>query len=371
MPTSSNISSDSEHRRHREDRRVGQLPGVRAVDRRHHGAHLEPGGRIGAPPAGELGQRTVCQVPLVDERTGERARPAVEVLVRAPRRPVDVPVVQLQRQVARGVRQVPADDSAGGAAGRGDRGDVEELTAVVVDRTEQHQRYAIALGGEEFDDVLAAQRRLPRSRAQPDHRLVRVVTMPVRLAAHRVAVGREGAVLDHDRVPLGRGPVEADHHQMQVHRQRVHHDDLVWPPPDEPGGGLAQELVVAHPRVGRLDVALDAEARPVVELHAEPFPQRPRLQPERVAREIGRLVVAAGRVRRDVEPAAQRRQRVGAIHFDRAQLARSRGGHLVSPSLIVVPRNVSALPRRISDRVCSSSTLLPRTSRPAGRSPSG
>ena len=64
-----------------------------------------------------FGSVAVGQVPLVHEGAGHRARPAVEVLVRAPGGPVDVPVVQPQRDVARCVGQVPADDRAGGVAG--------------------------------------------------------------------------------------------------------------------------------------------------------------------------------------------------------------------------------------------------------------
>ena len=42
------------------------------------------------------GRSRAAEVALVDERSGERARPRVEVLVRAPGGEVDVPVVQLQ-----------------------------------------------------------------------------------------------------------------------------------------------------------------------------------------------------------------------------------------------------------------------------------
>ena len=57
--------------------------------------------------------RSAGEVALVDEHARHGARPAVEVLVRAPRREVDVPVVQRERDVAGGVREVPAHDAAG------------------------------------------------------------------------------------------------------------------------------------------------------------------------------------------------------------------------------------------------------------------
>lgn len=49
---------------------------------------------------------------LVHEDAADRARARVEVLVRAPRRKVDAPVVQRERDVAGCVREVPAADAA-------------------------------------------------------------------------------------------------------------------------------------------------------------------------------------------------------------------------------------------------------------------
>ena len=47
---------------------------------------------------------------LVDEDRSDRARAAVQILVRAPRREVDVPVVEREFDVAGGVGEVPADN---------------------------------------------------------------------------------------------------------------------------------------------------------------------------------------------------------------------------------------------------------------------
>ena len=174
-----------------------------------------------------------------------------------------------QRDVAGGVRQVPAHDGPGGVARRGDRLDVQMLAAVVVHRAEQHQRDPMPFPLQESDDILAAQTVLARARCQPDDGGVRVEAVEPGLAADRVAVGGKGGVLDDDRVPLRGGPVEADHHQVQVHRQRVHGHDLAGQRTDQARRRFAEQLVIAHPRPLRLGVPLD---RPLLPLGRAPRP---------------------------------------------------------------------------------------------------
>lgn len=79
------------------------------------------------------------RVARVHEGAADAARPAVEVLVVAPRGEVDVPGVQGERDVADGVREVPTDGYAARLGVRGDGGDVEELAAVVLDAREEEQ----------------------------------------------------------------------------------------------------------------------------------------------------------------------------------------------------------------------------------------
>ena len=159
--------------------------------------------RVGAPPARELGQGAVGEVPLVHERAGQRPGPGVQVLVGAPGRPVDAPVVQAQRHVARRVRQIPADDRAGGLSGGGDRVDVEQLAGEVVHRAEQDAARPggpLRSGTATTSSVRSAV--LTGARPQPHDRLVGVEAVEGGLAAHGVAVRGERAVLDDDRVPL-------------------------------------------------------------------------------------------------------------------------------------------------------------------------
>ncbi|HZZ52851.1 MAG TPA: hypothetical protein VFE26_01080, partial [Trebonia sp.] len=75
-------------------------------------------------------------------------------------------------------------------------------------------------------------------------------------------------------VPLRRRPVEAHHQQVEVDRQRVHHDHLLRPGAHQPGRGSAQQLVIGEPRARGFGVPLDAEPGPVVQLGPEPRAQR-------------------------------------------------------------------------------------------------
>jgi hypothetical protein len=49
--------------------------------------------------------------PLVDKETGDAAWPCIQVLVRTPARKIDAPVVQLEGNIADGVRTVEPDDA--------------------------------------------------------------------------------------------------------------------------------------------------------------------------------------------------------------------------------------------------------------------
>ena len=103
----------SAERRHREDRRIAQLPGV---GRRHRQElrlelHAEARCRIVPPPSGEPRKVAVGRVPLVDEGAGDRARPGVEIFVGTPDGEIDVPIVQRERHIAGRMREIDPDDA--------------------------------------------------------------------------------------------------------------------------------------------------------------------------------------------------------------------------------------------------------------------
>ena len=73
-----------------------------------------------SPPAGKARQIAALRVPLVHEAAADGAGTRVQILVAAPDGEVGIPIVQLQRHVADGVREVEAHARAG-AARRGDQ----------------------------------------------------------------------------------------------------------------------------------------------------------------------------------------------------------------------------------------------------------
>ena len=308
-----------EERRERQDRRVRALPPVRARARDELRPHREARARVVSPPAREARDRRVGAVPLVHERARDRARPGVEVLVGAPAREVDAPVVEPRREVPRPVREVPAGERANGVRGRGDPVDRERLARRVVDAAEHDERQRVARLADRGQHVLLADQRLARARAHLDHVRVRVKPAGRDVRAHGVGVARERAALHEDLRAAPLGAPEAHHQEVQVHRQRVHHHHLARPRADEPRAQLPELLVVVDPRAPRVQVALDREARPVVELLLHDRARGPRQQAERVAAEVGERPPV--RPRGELELVPERAERVRRVHA-RGELGR-------------------------------------------------
>ena len=200
--------------------------------------------------------------------------------------------MQRQLDVARGVRQVPADHDPEVARGRGDDREVHELARQVVDAAQEQQRRAAGLIGQVRQHVLGSQCALARSWAEPDDRVGGVVAAERGVAADRVAVRREGRVLDHDLIAVRDGSVERGEQEVQVHREGVHDDDLVVVCADHAGHRGPQRDVVVAPRAPRGPVALDDSGRPVLELSTDVVVDALRLGSKRVSREVRELGVA-------------------------------------------------------------------------------
>lgn len=96
---------------------------------------------------------------IAHETASDRARSAVEVLVRAPDGEVDVPVVQLYRHVADGVCEVPADENAFSLCVGCDALDVEELAGVELDAGEEEDGSRRCVGVDCGEDVLCRDER--------------------------------------------------------------------------------------------------------------------------------------------------------------------------------------------------------------------
>mmetsp|Transcript_33684 Transcript_33684/g.107643 ORF Transcript_33684/g.107643 Transcript_33684/m.107643 type:complete len:257 (-) Transcript_33684:568-1338(-) len=101
--------------------------------------HLEPRVAPVAPPPPQRLLRELQSPLLVDEGAGDGPGSGVEVLVGAPAGKVDVIVVEVQRDVADGVRAVEAHESPD-VPGRFDDGlDVVEGSGVILERRDQHE----------------------------------------------------------------------------------------------------------------------------------------------------------------------------------------------------------------------------------------
>ena len=75
-------------------------------------------------------------------------------------------------------------------------------------------------------DVLDAQRLLAGARRELHQRFSGIELVPGELAEDGVPIRGECAGLDEDLVAHADRPVERGHHQVQVHRQRIHGDDF-------------------------------------------------------------------------------------------------------------------------------------------------
>mmetsp|Transcript_32544 Transcript_32544/g.95239 ORF Transcript_32544/g.95239 Transcript_32544/m.95239 type:complete len:310 (-) Transcript_32544:654-1583(-) len=146
-------------------RRIRQAPSGGAVLGLDRVGHVEAGGLLLAPPAGQH-RKPLAMVLLVHEEAPDAAWSGIEVLVGAPASPIDAPVVQLQVQVPHGVGAVPKRRRADALRGRGDLRHLEELAAVILHSAEAYDRQGVAGLLDRLDDVLRSQQLLALSRGQ-------------------------------------------------------------------------------------------------------------------------------------------------------------------------------------------------------------
>ncbi len=146
-PASSKIASDA---RSGAIEKIGGLLICQRVSRRHRNElrlelHAEACRRIVPPPTGQARQLAVGRVPLVHERSRDRAGSGVEILVGTPDREIDIPIVQRQRHVADCVREIDPDHAAVLLRRRRDFLDVEQLTGEKIHAGDKHERDLVAL----------------------------------------------------------------------------------------------------------------------------------------------------------------------------------------------------------------------------------
>jgi hypothetical protein len=176
-----------------------------------------------SPPPGKARKLERVCVPLVDECSGDSAWTGVQVLVRAPDGKIDVPVVQMQFNIAGGMRQVKAHYRPDAMSDTGDRLYVERLSGVIVNAAEQYERDRIGMPLDGFYHIVRTQCRFAFTRSELDQpvgrgRLSMHQFVKSDLRFDRILIGRKRAFLDHDLVPCRCRAVERNHHQVQVYR---------------------------------------------------------------------------------------------------------------------------------------------------------
>ncbi len=132
--------------------------------------------------------------------------------------------MQRQRNVAGAVGQVESDRGACRPCRPRNPFKVEHLAGGVLHAGPQHQRDGVAFCLQEgfdvglFDAAVAA---IPQFAAGSKlHQAFRgIQAVEPDLGRHCVTVGGEGLLFDDDTPAPAPGPVEADHHQVQVDRQ--------------------------------------------------------------------------------------------------------------------------------------------------------
>ncbi len=221
-----NWANDACNGHHPEQRVIADLPAGGAAVRPERLRHLEARVEVVAPPAGQP-RRCAVEVALVHEGAGCRAGPSVQVLVRAPGREIRVPVVQRERQVADRVREVETGDRADAMRGRRRvprcRGAGRSGTG-----RPAAGRARAATPRRSISATMSSCRSScsPARGADLDQDACRIAAVPADLRRDRITVRRKRALLDQDHVPLARRAVEARHQEVQVDRERVHHDRL-------------------------------------------------------------------------------------------------------------------------------------------------
>ncbi|MCH7632651.1 MAG: hypothetical protein IIB59_05510 [Planctomycetes bacterium] len=90
--------------------------------------------------------------------------------------------------------------------------------------------------------------------------------MILQLRLDGVKVGRKARLLDEYFVSPARRSVEADQHEVQIHRQAVHQDDLAEPCTNEPSATFPKDFVIGIPGRFAFKMSVDTTIRPVFQL---------------------------------------------------------------------------------------------------------
>ncbi len=181
------------------------------------------------------------------------------------------------------MRQVQAHGRAHAPCRGDDGGKIQRLSGEILNTGQQHQRQSRSLAFDPLDHIFGSQSPLALPRFDLDEMLRRIQSMEGELRDDGMAIGWKGGFLDQYPAAPGVGAKETHHHQVQIHRQRIHGDDLGLLGPDESGERCGGVFVIADPGPRGLGVPENGQAAPVFELLFNVVRGGFGLQSERVA----------------------------------------------------------------------------------------
>ena len=133
---------------------------------------------------------------FVHEASANAPRAAIQVFVAAPRREIDIPLVQLQWQIPRGVRHVKSDHASFGVARLGDAIAIKRLPAVIIHAREKNQGDPLAFRFDQRLYIFCADVCFAGAWTDFDQRIGRIVTVKTNLRRDGIAVRRKRVSFD-------------------------------------------------------------------------------------------------------------------------------------------------------------------------------
>lgn len=112
------------------------------------------------------------------EKASHRAGPGIAVLVRTPGSEVNVPVMQLDGDIAVRMSEIPPDQDPAGMRMLGNLLHIEELAGIILDTGEENKSSVIGVAIDVRDDPFGGNLVFSILRPDQDHRVLRVQIMP-------------------------------------------------------------------------------------------------------------------------------------------------------------------------------------------------
>jgi hypothetical protein len=248
-------------------------------------------------------------MPLVDEDRAGRAGSAIQILVRAPRGEVDVPIVQRQLDVACGMGQVPADEGSRGMTCRCQAFDVVRLAGREIDTGEEHHGEIVGVLHDGRLEIGGADDGLTRARTDDDE--VRLGIQPAgrKVCRQGVSVGREEWAVGEDPSASAGRTKERHEQEVDIDGQAVEQRHLDRSRTDDPAiASRSDPSSVNHGRSGSNQASTPSRAQAsssVATAAAAALGWSPSDRPPDRSREIRRQRRGCGSGRASPAPAAQ------------------------------------------------------------------